>query len=75
MTRKNFIANLGSEGWKYFNLYSLNAIFVQKFNEQNDEDKGDIILDMFEMGLKGKFGHPQAVKDKLGNPQTRSTMR
>ena len=48
VTRKNFIANLGSEGWKYFNFYSLNAIFVQKFNLMKDEDKGDLILDMFE---------------------------
>ena len=40
VTRRDFIANLGSEGWKYFNFYSLNGIFVQKFNEQPVEEKG-----------------------------------
>ena len=58
VSRRDFIANLGSEGWKYFNFYSLNGIFVEHFNKLKDEEKGDIILDMFEMGLKDKFGNP-----------------
>ena len=65
VSKRDFMANLGSEGWKYFNLFSLNGIFVLKFNEQDDEEKGDIILDMFEVGLK----------DLLGNPVTRSSIR
>ena len=65
VSRRYFMANMGSEGWKYFDFYSLNGLFVTKFNQLDDEDKGEIVLEMFEAGLV----------DLLGNPQTRSTLR
>ena len=56
VNRRNFIANLGSHGWKYFNFYSLNGIFVQKFNEQTAEERGEVFISMFKEGLRDKFG-------------------
>ena len=34
------MANMGSEGWKYFNFYNLNGLFVSEFNKQSDEERG-----------------------------------
>ena len=46
--RRDFMANLGSEGWKYFNFYSLNGIFVLNFNEIAKEDgEKNVVMEMF----------------------------
>ena len=44
ISREGFIRNLSQQGWKYFNLYSLNSIFVSKFNELSEEEKGGMSL-------------------------------
>ena len=47
--------NLTQLGWKYLNTYSLNGIFVEKFNELSEEEKGGIVLEMFGDGLNQMF--------------------
>jgi len=42
--REDFKAFLSSEGWKYFDLYSLNGIFKKEFDKLSEEEKAEILL-------------------------------
>ena len=55
VNQKTFMNNLGEHGWKYFDLYSLNGIFVEKFNELEDDDKQGVVLEMFGAGLGSRL--------------------
>ena len=57
VARADFVKNLGKMGWKYFNMHSLNGIFVTNFNELSDEEKQGVCLEMLGDGISDFFGH------------------
>lgn len=54
-TRDEFKASLSKEGWKYFNLYSLNGLFCNEFNKLSEDERAGVVMKIVGGGIADRF--------------------